>query len=371
MRKVLGIGNRVRSLQQRLVNDLKNALPQPRGIAYVSDGSNWSFYWDAHYITKGLGERHQIRTQITTDPWNLRNQIIQFGDRYAFLNGPRESLHKSNTTHLTWFHGEPDDPNEAIRRLFDELPAAMEQAEKVVVTCTRSRDVLANQGIAEQKIVQIPLGVDVQTFHPASPEDRKALRTQLGFHDDTFVIGSFQKDGAGWGDGNEPKMVKGPDTFLQVVERAAATHKNIAVLLTGPARGYVKSGLERLKVPYAHKMFDDYLDIVPYYQALDAYLICSRSEGGPKSLLESWATGIPVVSTRMGMPADLINDGTDGHLADIDDVDKLAENLCKLIEDRDHAKALGDAGRQTSLAYDWNQIADAYYEKLYRPYLQT
>ena len=57
---------------------------------------------------------------------------------------------------------------------------------------------------------------------------------------------------------------------------------------------------------------DDYFSVVDYYRASDLYLITSRSEGGPLSLTESWATGVPVVSTRVGMSADYIRDGENG-----------------------------------------------------------
>ena len=33
-----------------------------------------------------------------------------------------------------------------------------------------------------------------------------------------ILIGSFQKDGDGWGDGNVPKLIKGPDLFLKTIK---------------------------------------------------------------------------------------------------------------------------------------------------------
>ena len=44
----------------------------------------------------------------------------------------------------------------------------------------------------------------------------------------------------------------------------------------------------------------------PPYRALDAYLVTSRDEGGPKAVLESMATGVPIVSTRVGQAVDLV-----------------------------------------------------------------
>ena len=339
------------------------------GIYYVTTNANWSFYWDAYYITMGLRERLGLRAYVIYNPWRLRRQIIHFGDRYAYLNGPFRSLHPSNHVFLTWFHGDPADPNPAMQRIFAVLPEAIAYVQKIVVTCRISRQVLVELGIPETKIATIPLGVDLARFFPPTEESRRSVRARLGIPQDVICIGSFQKDGVGWEEGFEPKLVKGPDVFLEVVANLSARYNNLLILLTGPARGHVKQGLERLGVSYIHHFLSDYRDIVRYYQALDLYIITSRSEGGPKALLESWATGVPVVSTQVGMPADLIKHGEIGMLAEVEDVRALTSHATELIEDtalhgRCRRQALEDV-RQ----YDWPLIADRYYQELYQPFL--
>jgi glycosyltransferase involved in cell wall biosynthesis len=300
----------------------------------------------------------------------LRNQVIHFIDRYAYLNGTFRSLHPSNHVFLTWLHGDPADPNPAMQRLFDALPEATECIEKIVVSCQISRQVLVELGIPETRIVCIPLGVDLTEFFSPTEQARRDARASLGIPEGVICLGSFQKDGVGWGDGVEPKLVKGPDVFLQVVEKLSATYNNLLILLTGPARGYIKRGLERLGVPYVHHFLTDYYAIVPYYHALDLYLITSRSEGGPMSLLEGWATGVPVISTRVGMPADLIRHGHNGMLAEVEDAASLANHVERLIEDN----TLRDQCRSHALEdirqYNWQLVADRYYRELYQPFLR-
>mgnify|MGYP003704367469 CR=1 FL=1 len=94
--------------------------------------------------------------------------------------------------------------------------------------------------------------------------------------------------------------------------------------MTGPARGYVARGLERLGVPYAHDYVEDYFELAERYPALDVYLNCSREEGGPKGIIEAMAASVPVVSTRVGMAPDIIVHGRTGWLADSDDAASLA-----------------------------------------------
>ena len=76
----------------------------------------------------------------------------------------------------------------------------------------------------------------------------------------------------------------------------------------------MKDGLKAMNVPFVHKYIEQYTDIPNYYYALDLYLVTSREEGGPMGLLESMASGIPVVSTNVGMAKDLIEDEVNGYI---------------------------------------------------------
>lgn len=341
-----------------------------RDVYCVTGAANWVLYWVGYYVTTHLKEQWGVSAHLTADLRGLRNQIVHFINRYAYLHGTFRSLHLSNHVFLTWFHGDPADPNPAMQRLFAVLPEAAEYVQRIVVSCRISRQVLVEFGIPETKLATIPLGVDLGRFFPPTEETRLSVRASLGIPKDFVCIGSFQKDGVGWGDGLEPKLAKGPDVFLEEVANLSTRYNNLLILLTGPARGYVKKGLERLGVPYIHHFLSDYHDIVRYYQALDLYIIPSRCEGGPVALLESWATGVPVVSTQVGMPADLIKHGRNGMLAEVEDVKSLTNHAMEMIEDA----ALREGCRRQALEdvrqYDWPLIAKRYYRELYQPFLR-
>lgn len=55
-------------------------------------------------------------------------------------------------------------------------------------------------------------------------------------------------------------------------------------------------------------------EMVNFYQSLDAYICTSRTEGGPHPLLEASSCGIPVISTRVGIAPDLIENNNNGIL---------------------------------------------------------
>ena len=349
----------LRRLKSVVENDISGRLN--RRVHYIADTSNWSFKWDAHYISQGLAARLGNPVLVNTTPWQMRHQVFIFGNRYAWLNGPHQQLHRSNKVIVTWFHGDPTDPDPAMQNMFKQLPAIFDRVDRVVVTCDYSAQVLIDHGVATEKLVKICLGVDLAKFVPPDVVKRQQIRDSLDIAPEMFCIGSFQKDGKGWEEGMEPKPIKGPDVFLDTMALLKKDHTNLMVLLTGPARGYIKNGLDRLEIPYRHTFFDDYLDIVPYYQALDLYLITSRGEGGPKALLEGGACGVPLVSTRVGMPNDLIQPGENGFLADIEDSRRLASHISTLISDPILREKCREGGLQTVQKYDWQQIADSYH----------
>jgi glycosyltransferase involved in cell wall biosynthesis len=358
----------IRSILSRMKSVVKNEISgrKNRQIHYISDMGNWSFKWDANYITKGMSRRLGCPVPINTPPWNLRHQILIFGNRYAWFAGPKDRLHHSNKVVVTWFHGDPDDQNPRMIDLFNQLPSVFNRVDQVVVTNSISADVLVDHGVPREKLVNIPLGVDLSLFMQPGEEERQQIRQSMGIPYDTFCIGSFQKDGEGWEEGLTPKKVKGPDVFLKTMALLKKDHDNLMVILTGPARGYVKKGLDELGIPYRHRYFDNYPDIIPFYQALDLYYIASRAEGGPKALLEGWACGVPLISTRVGMPADFIRSGENGLLVDVEDAGTAAKHISRLIRNPDELAAIRAKGLETVQQFDWQNVADSYLEMVKR-----
>ncbi len=113
--------------------------------------------------------------------------------------------------------------------------------------------------------------------------------------------------------------------LLAVLERLRERIPELVVLVTGPSRGYVLAGLERLGIPARHVLLPSVEDVARAYDAIDVCLVTSRDEGGPRAVLEAMAIGVPIVSTRAGQATDLVRHGENGWLADVDDVDALVE----------------------------------------------
>lgn len=86
------------------------------------------------------------------------------------------------------------------------------------------------------------------------------------------------------------------------------------------------------------------------FSRADIFVLPSRNEGLPMSVLEAMARGLPVIATPVGGLPELIEDGVNGLLVPPGDPQALARAILKLADDQEGRDALGRAARETILA---------------------
>lgn len=344
----------------KIIDVVKNIFLRSQ-IVYVTESADWSIKWDGYYLVKGL--KKMISARATTSVLFVKNSIIHFGSVNTFLtNCGFVKVHPSNKIILTWFHVVPGDS----RLKF--IPELNQVVNLIHTTSDITKNELIKHGFDPDKIVVVPLGVDLESFYSISKGKIAGLKNKLGLPLDKKIIGSFQKDGVGWGEGSEPKIIKGPDLFCKAVIEIAKKFP-IHVLLTGPARGYVKKQLQDAGIPFTHNYVKDYRELLSYYNVLDLYLITSRVEGGPKSLLESMACGTPFVTTNVGM-VDLVTKGWGQDLVTRDfDYQEIADLAEIVLKDKPARCAFVDKALVEVKKYSWDLIAVNYFNKIYKNFL--
>jgi glycosyltransferase involved in cell wall biosynthesis len=86
-------------------------------------------------------------------------------------------------------------------------------------------------------------------------------------------------------------------------------------------------------------------DVAEQLAQSDVFVLASRSEGMPLSVLEAMAAGLPVVASSVGGIPELVVSGETGLLVRPGDIDALAAALHTVLADRELRRAMGDAGR--------------------------
>jgi len=336
-------------------------------IYYIVESIEWVTNWEGRYISSNIRTLyHQPIRLLKTSRIRIsriKNQIIHFGSRGTYLPNNYKYVNKENEIIMTWYHGTDKDKD-----YIGLLPEVSKDLAVIHTSCTITRDQLIKWGADEKKIMIIPIGVDVDLFKKAAVYSREKIRRKLGIPDNALCIGSFQKDGEGWGEGISPKLVKGPDIFCEVLDKLTKRYP-VFVLLSGPARGYVKKRLRSTGIPFRHLYLKNYLNVALLYRALDLYIVTSRAEGGPKALLESFASGVPLVSTDVGMVHDIARGGYNAMVSKIDDVENLVYSCGKLIETESLREKIIKGGLETVKDFDWKVIAGRYYKEIYSKFL--
>jgi glycosyltransferase involved in cell wall biosynthesis len=112
-------------------------------------------------------------------------------------------------------------------------------------------------------------------------------------------------------------------------------------------------------------------DVPAILNASDLFVLSSRWEGNPMSVMEAMAAGLPVVSTAVGGVPELVQDGATGLLVTAGDAHALAEAIVQMGRDPMRRAVMGDAARQTALQRFDVRVMSRAYAALYQQLLHA
>jgi glycosyltransferase involved in cell wall biosynthesis len=210
-------------------------------------------------------------------------------------------------------------------------------------------------GIPEKSIVVIPNGIDTSCFTPG-PRN-KALLDLLpeGFGGKILIsVGRLTE-------------AKDQFTLISAIEILKKQGRNIYLVLVGD--GEMRKPLEKeivnKKLTDCVNLVGSRSDIDQLLPGADVFILSSKREGLPMSILEAMATGLPVIATKVGGIPEVIQDGQNGILVPPQDPVSLTNAICRMLDDSEYAGNLGQEARLTiEKNYSLKTITDAY-TKLY------
>ena len=182
-------------------------------------------------------------------------------------------------------------------------------------------------GIPPAKIVRISNGVDVDKFRPATRRSKE------------LVIGSVTR----------MQEVKDPLTlaraFVKLVCGGRVGTVRLAMIGDGPLLPEVVEILRSAGLEEHAWLPGRRDDVAELLQDFDVFSLSSRAEGISNTILEAMATGLPVVATRVGGNAELVEEGVTGTLVPSGSPDALADVLAFYVDNPEVRREQGRAAR--------------------------
>ncbi len=203
-----------------------------------------------------------------------------------------------------------------------------------------ARYLIDNERVPEEKIRVVQNGVDLGRFE--NLPGRGKARDRLGLPAGAEVVGSVAM----------LRPEKNQGLLLEAAARLRPLHPDLHVVLVGegPGREKLAARAARADLAGAVHFLGARADVPEILPAFDLFVLPSLPlvETQPVAVLEAMAAGVPVVATRVGDLAALLEDGRAGTLVPPGDVDALAEALEGLLQAPSERGALAARGRSVA-----------------------
>ncbi len=224
----------------------------------------------------------------------------------------------------------------------------------IAVSCAVRRDLVAG-GVRPDRVVVAPSAIDPARF--ADPPSRQEALASMGLPPQARVLGTL---GSLVRQKNQASLVA---AFGLLAPGYPDLH--LVILGEGPLRGDLEAQVKRLDLSgrvHLPGFRDDAGDLLPHW---DLTALPSLYEGMPNAVLDSLATGVPVVATPAGGAAEVLMPGA-GRMVPFHAPARLAGALDWMLQHPEAARDMAREGRRRVLAGHVPEVMAASVEEGYR-----
>lgn len=211
----------------------------------------------------------------------------------------------------------------------------------VVVLCSSNLQEFAmrEEGVREEQIKVIYHSICVDEF--SLPLDRAYLRTENNLPDTTYILGSVGR----------LTYQKGFDVLLRAMKLLGRNDIFLIIAGKGEERERLEIKIKAFGLQTCVKLSGYRRDIPKFLSGLDLYVHPSRYEGMSLAVLQTMASGNPIVTTDVEGMCELIENGEHGWIVPPEDSAALADAIRMAIDDPVEAQRRGMAARQRAVEH--------------------
>jgi sulfoquinovosyltransferase len=222
------------------------------------------------------------------------------------------------------------------RMSWDALRWVHSRADLTLVTSPQMKTELSEQGIPRVDVWR--KGIDTERFDPTFQS--ADMRTQMSDgHPDDFLMVYVGRLGA-------EKRLKDVKAMLDKLPNA-----RFCVVGKGPQMEELEEYFKGTKTKFMGQLSGD--ELSQTFASADVFVMPSDSETLGFVVLESMASGVPVVGAKAGGIPSLIDDEKDGFLVDPGDIDGFVGRLKQLQDNKRFRKEMGKKARTEAERWGW------------------
>lgn len=223
------------------------------------------------------------------------------------------------------------------------------RADLTLVTSPQMRDELTSNGVPRVDVWR--KGIDTERFDPKFKSDEWRSKMTDGNPDD-FLMVYVGRLGA-------EKRLKDIKPMLEKIPNS-----RLAIVGAGPAEDELKQWFKGTKTVFTGQLSGD--DLSSTFASADVFVMPSDSETLGFVVLESMASGVPVVGANAGGIPAIIDDEKTSFLVEPGDTDGFVKRL-KQLQDKDFQEEMGKAARKEAERWGWEAatsvLRNVQYEK--------
>jgi N-acetyl-alpha-D-glucosaminyl L-malate synthase BshA len=166
------------------------------------------------------------------------------------------------------------------------------------------------------------------------------------------------------------RVVKRPLDCIEILARVRKKGVNAKLLMVGdgPERAACDYRAKQLEISEYAEFVGKRENIADYLGIADVFLLPSELESFGLAALEAQACEVPVVASRIGGIPEVVTDNETGFLSDIGNVEKMSEDVFRLLSDEAMRREFGRQARESAVSrYSTEKIIPqyiAFYEKI-------
>jgi glycosyltransferase involved in cell wall biosynthesis len=249
---------------------------------------------------------------------------------------------------------------------------ARRRAANVCVSEAVRRDVITRLSLDPDRVRTIHNGVDLDEFRPvASHASQLALRQQLGLPLGGRIVVTVARLVA---QKNQAVLLRIAPEILRAVPSA-----HFLFVGGGPMEESLRTLAAQLGVAESVTFLGSRDDVPDILRASDVAVLPSLKEGFSNTILESLASGLPVVASDVGGNREVVDRGVNGYIVDVDRdasgrvtavrAGQLARYLKRLLADDTLRASMASAARRSAGQFDIGMMVGRV-EGLYRDVLE-